>query len=151
MLEGNKEMKKEVKIGIIFAILVLVALLAAYWVITIGLPQFPGVGQTRTPSGSIRGDLELFYLSNTIISTVNIALLLILIVLYTEIYVKTRSPFSLGLVIFALVFFVKDVTSSPLVSSLYGYRAYGLGPFEFLPSLFEFFALSILLYLSIKY
>ena len=144
-------MKKEVKIGVIFTILVIVALLAAYWVIVEGLPHLPGIGQTRTPSGRIYGDYELFYLSNTIISSVNIALLVILIVLYIDIYIKTRSPFSLGLVIFAVVFLVKDVTSSPLVSSLYGFRAYGLGPFAFLPGLLEFFALSILLYLSVRY
>jgi hypothetical protein len=146
------KMNKEFKVGLIFALLVVVAILAAFWVIVVRLPQFPGIGQHRTPPPSfIPGDYEFFYVANTIISSVNIALLLVLIVLYTDIYVKTRSPFSLGLVIFALVFFVKDVTSSPFVSALYGYRAYGLGPFAFLPSLFEFVALSILLYLSIRY
>ena len=143
-------MNKHVKIGLIFGILVVVALLAALFV-TIRLPQFSGIGARRTPSGFIPGDYEFFYVANTILSTVNVALLVILIVLYVDIYVKTRSPFSLGLVIFALVFLVKDLTSSPFVSSLYGFRAYGLGPFEFLPSLFEFLALSILLYLSVRY
>jgi hypothetical protein len=144
-------MKRELKVGLIFAILVVVALLAAFWVAEMHVPVFPSVGQTRTPPTHIRGDYELFYFTNTILSSVNIALLIILIVLYANIYTKTRSPFSIGLVIFAVVFLVKDLTSNPLVSSLYGFRAYGLGPFEFLPSLFEFFALSILLYLSIRY
>ena len=144
-------MKKEVKVGTVFSILVLVALLAAFWVIVIHIPNFPGIGQHRTPPGTIPGDYELFYVSNTILTSVNIAFLVILIVFYADIYSKTHSPFSLGLVIFALVFLVKDLTSSPYISSLYGYRAYGLGPFEFLPTLFEFLALSILLYLSVKY
>jgi hypothetical protein len=35
--------------------------------------------------------------------------------------------------------------------SLFAFRPYGLGPFAFLPNLLETAALSILLYLSIKY
>jgi hypothetical protein len=54
-------------------------------------------------------------------------------------------------VIFAFVFLVRDLTSSPFVTAMYGFRAYGLGPFVFLPSLFELVALSVLLYLSVKY
>ena len=144
-------MNKEKKVGIIFAILVVVAILTAFWVIVIRVPHIPAIGQRRTPTGFIAGDYELFYFANAILSSVNIALLIILIILYYDVYNKTRSPFSVGLVIFALVFLVKDLTSSPLIVSLYGFRPYGLGPFEFLPSLFEFFALSILLYLSVKY
>ena len=145
-------MKKTTKVAIIFAILVVVAILAAVWVMEIRYSQLPDIGTPRTPPNNrIAGDFEFFYLANTILSTVDIALLLILIVLYSDIWAKTRSPFSLGLVIFALVFFVKDVASSPLISGLYGFRAYGLGPFAFLPSMFEFVALSVLLYLSIRY
>ena len=146
----ENQMNKRLKIGLIFAILVLVAIFATFWVIALRQPpQFPGF-QERVPPGFVAGDLEFFYAANTIISTVNITLLVILIVLYFDIYVKTRSQFTIGLIIFALVFLVKDLTANPLISSLYGFRAYGLGPFELLPGLFEFFALSILLYLSIK-
>ena len=147
----EKQMNKRLKLGLIIAILVSVAILAAFWVITLRQPpQFPGF-QERVRPGFVPGDFEFFYAANTIISTVNIALLVILIVIYFDIYVKTRSQFTIGLIIFALVFLVKDLTSSPLITSLYGFRAYGLGPFEFLPGLFECFALIILLYLSIKY
>ena len=104
------------------------------------------------PSGvPIPGDSEFFYVANTIISTINIALLVILAIIYVDIYIKTRSQFTIGLIIFALVFLVQNVTSSPFIAAPFGFRAYGLGPFAFLPGLFEFFALTILLYLSVKY
>ena len=149
----EKQMNKRLKVGLIFAILVLVAIFAAFWVVIESRPQFPGLQQRRAPPSfiPIPGDLEFFYAAFTIISTINIALLVILALIYFNIYIKTRSPFTIGLVIFALVFLVKDFTSSHLITSLLGFRAYGLGPFELLPGLFECFALSILLYLSIKY
>ena len=84
-------------------------------------------------------------------SSINIALLIVLTLIYIDVYRKTHSHFTIGLVIFALAFLMKDLTSNPFVISFFRFRAYGLGPFEFLPGLFEFFALSILLYLSVRY
>jgi hypothetical protein len=137
---------------LLVAMLALVAVLAAFWFINVNEQQFPDFQQRRTPpSGFIPGDFEYFYAAFTIISTLNIALLVLLLSVYFDIYRKTKSPFTIGLIIFASAFLVKDLTSSPLVISLLGFRAYGLGPFQFLPGLFEFFALTVLLYLSIKY
>ena len=78
-------------------------------------------------------------------------MLIILLLTYINIYSKTRSQFTIGLIIFASAFLMKDLASSPLVAGLFSFRAYGLGPFAFLPGIFEFAALSVLLYLSIKY
>jgi hypothetical protein len=145
-------MSKRLRLGLIVAILVIVAVLASLWAMTL-IQQHYGFLERRVtpPPGFIPGDFELFYVANMILTTINIALLAILIVIYVNIYVKTRSPFTVGLVIFALIFLVRDLTSSPFVTAIYGFRAYGLGPFAFLPSLLEFVALTILLYLSIKY
>jgi hypothetical protein len=140
---------KRLRNALIVVFLVLAAVLAAFWA-TMRLEQFANY-QLRHPSSVIPGDFEFFYAANAITSTINIALLVVLTMIYLSIYVKTRSPFTIGLVIFALVFLVKDLTSSPLVISLLGFRAFGLGPFALLPSLFEFVALSILLYLSARY
>jgi len=146
----EKKMNRRSRIGIIVVTLVAVAVFAAFWALVLRQPH---IFQERRvpPSGVVAGDLEFFYVANTVVSTVNIALLVILTLIYANIYIKTRSNFTIGLVIFALVFLVKDVTSSPLFTSLYGFRAYGLGPFELLPALFEFVALTVLLYLSIRY
>ena len=148
----EKQMNKRLKFGLIIVILLAVAIFAAFWALVLRQQQIPAFEQRRLPPPSfIPGDFQYFYVANTIISTINIALLVILALIYFNIYIKTRSPFTIGLIIFALVFLVQNVTSSPFITSPFGFRAYGLGPFAFLPGLFEFFALTILLYLSIKY
>jgi hypothetical protein len=148
-MNKSKSNTRIILVILLVAMLVLVAVLAAFWFITIS--HQPILQQRRAPSGFIPGDFEYFYAAFTIISTLNIALLVLLLTVYFDIYRKTKSPFTVGLLIFGAAFLVKDLTSSPLVISLLGYRAAGLGPFEFLPGLFEFVALSVLLYLSIKY
>lgn len=148
----EKEMKSEnrLKFGLVASILIAVAFLAAYWV-TVELQKMTFPTRPFPPGGSIPGDLEFFYFASTIISTINIALLVILLLTYVNIYMKTRSAFTIGLIIFATAFLMKDLAASPLVTGLFSFRAFGLGPFVFLPGLFEFAALAVLLYLSIKY
>lgn len=41
--------------------------------------------------------------------------------------------------------------SDPIVQVIFGYRAFGLRPFSMLPDLFSSIALSVLLYLTLKY
>jgi hypothetical protein len=145
----EKQMSRRLKLGLIVAILAIVAVIATFSAL-IWIQHY--TFERRAPATSfVSGDFELFYVANTIISTINISLLAILIFIYVNIYVRTRSPFTVGLVIFAFVFLVRDLMSSPFVTSIAGFRAYGLGPFAFLPSLFELVALSVLLYLSVKY
>ena len=146
----EKQMDNRLKVGLIFAILIAVAIFATFWVV-IQITHFNEFQPRGLPPNFIPGDLEFFYAAFTIISTINITVLVILTLIYINIFLKTRSNFTIGLVIFALAFLVKDFTSNPLVMSLFGFRAYGLGPFELLPGLFEFFALFVLLYLSIRY
>jgi hypothetical protein len=146
-------MNKRLRFGLVLAILAAVAILAAFWAIEMRQPQIPQFQERRVPppGGFIPGDFEYFYAAFTIISTINIALLIILLFTYVNIYSKTRSQFTIGLIIFASAFLMKDLASSPLVAGLFSFRAYGLGPFAFLPGIFEFAALIVLLYLSIKY
>jgi hypothetical protein len=133
-------------------ILAAAAIFAAFWALYLRQQHIPAFAQSRVPPPrAIPGDFDYFYVVNTIISTINIALLAILALIYVNIYIKTRSQFTIGLVIFALVFLVQNVTSSPFLAAPFGFRAYGLGPFAFLPGMFEFVALTVLLYLSVKY
>ena len=148
----EKEMisEKRLKLGLVASILIAVAFLAAYWV-TVELENISFQLRPFPSGGSVPGDLEFFYFVSTIISTINIAMLIILVLTYINIYMKTRSHFTIGLIIFAAAFLMKDLAASPLVTGLFSFRAFGLGPFVFLPGLFEFAALAVLLYLSIKY
>jgi hypothetical protein len=151
----NSHMNKNVKIGIVITVtLIAVALLAAFWAsYAFQFPFSPsGFAERRPPSSEdIRGDFEFFYIAQTVLSTVNVALLAFLLTTYLDIYRKTRSQFTLGLIIFSSVFLLKTLTANPLFMWAFGFRASGLGPFALLPDIFEFAALSVLLYLSVKY
>ena len=90
-------------------------------------------------------------MAQTVVSTVNVSLLIFLLTTYVDIYRKTRSQFTFGLIIFSLVFLLRTLTANPLFMRAFGFAAFGLGPFALLPELFECAALAILLYLSAKY
>ena len=122
--------------------LVAIAVVAALWAsYSFSFPQRP------LPSPyDIRGDLEFFYVAQTVVSTVNVSLLIFLLTTYVDIYRKTRSQFTFG-----LVFLLRTLTANPLFMRVFGFEAFGLGPFALVPELFEFGALAILLYLSARY
>ena len=144
-------MNNRLKIGLILAIVLAAAFLTAYWATIIThQPPFE-LRRAPPPGGFVPGDFEYFYLVFTVISTINIVLLVIVLLTYINIYTKTRSPFTIGLIVVASAFLLKDLASHPFVAGLFNFRAYGLGPFAFLPGLFELTALSVLLYLSLKY
>ncbi len=145
-------MSKNLKILILLLILlagaVSAVLLASYEADRSNKQVFPfGPPQTRTNPA----DLEFYYVARTVFSTVNIVLLIVLIVNYVSIYQKTKSEFTIGLILFSVVLLIKDITGSPFVVHFAGFDYLGLGPFAFLPDMFEFIALSVLLYLSVEY
>ncbi len=134
---------------VIIVTLIVIAFLAALWAsYTLPSSQFP---ERPLPSQYIRGDFEFFYVAQTVLSTVNVVLLIFLLTIYIDVYRKTQSQFTIGLIIFSAVFLVRAVAANPLFMRAFGYIAFGLGPFALLPDLFEFVALTVLLYLSIKY
>jgi len=98
-----------------------------------------------------RGDIELFYTAKTVISTVNMTLVIILMLMYIAIYRKTKSEFTVGLMIFSMILLLYTLASNPMMQWVFGFRAFGLGPFAMLPDLFTSIALAVLLYLTVKY
>jgi hypothetical protein len=151
-----KQMKREMNqksrtwpLLILLPILVVVAILAATWATsTFWYPRPPW--QPRPPYG-IPGDIEFYYIAKTVVSTINVTMLIFLLISYIDIYRKTRSEFTIGLIIFSATLLLYALVSNPIVISIFGYRIFGLGPFALLPDLFAFAALIVLLYLSIKY
>jgi hypothetical protein len=145
----NHNMNKSMRLWLILMILIAVAFLAGFWATsTIWFPRFPW--EPRMPQ-DIVGDIEFFYTAKTVVSTINVTLLVFLLITYTSIYIKTRSEFTVGLMIFSIVLLLNALASHPFVMWAFGFRAFGLGPFALLPDLFTFAALVVLLYLSIKY
>jgi hypothetical protein len=143
-------MDRRLRFSIILAVVAVAAVAAVYLsALTSPFPQLPFFQRGRPPE-LIPGDIELFYTVKTVFSTVNATLILILLVIYIDIYSRTRSEFTIGLIIFSAVLLLNALVSNPLLQFGFGFRAFGLGPFAMLPDLFTFFALVVLLYLTLK-
>jgi hypothetical protein len=143
-------MNQNTRIWLFLAILTVVAILAALWATSgIWFPRF--LFQHRGPFPEIPEDIEFFYTASTVVSSVNVTLSVFLLITYIGIYRKTRSEFTIGLIIFSLVFLMNALASNPFIIWAFGFRPLGLGPFALLPDLFTFVALVVLLYLSLKY
>ncbi len=143
-------MNRTLKVSLILVTLVVVTT-GAFIIATIASLPFVRIIERRMPPMSVPGDIELFYTVQTVVSTINIALLIILLITYGGIYSKTRSEFTIGLMIFSAVLLLNSLTSNPLLLLAFGFRAVGLGPFAVLPELFTLSALVVLLYLTFKY
>jgi hypothetical protein len=153
-------MTRNKKIALLLAILLGLTTLLAVVLSTYFNPFSPiGSGQISSPNSPFSprtqtnpaGDYELYYMFRTILSTVNIVLTAVLIFNYVGIYLKTRSEFTFGLLLFAAMLLIKDITLNPIIIGLGGFGLSGLGPFAFIPDLFEMTALLVLFYLSVKY
>ncbi len=146
-------MNRMKKIGILLIILVALTAVAAVLLVdyqnSLRRNQFPFTQPRRVFTNP--ADIELFYTVRTVLSTINIVLTIVLMINYVLIYQKTRSEFSVGLLLFSIMLLIKDVTLSPFVIALGGFGLFGLGPFAFIPDLFELAALLVLFYLSVKY
>ncbi len=143
------EMNKHVRTSLTLSMLIVVALVAVfltfiYW------RQLPRPGGLRPPR-EVPGDIELYYTIKTVFSTVNVTLLISLLVIYISIYRKTHSQFTVGLIIFSAVLLFYALSSNPLMHGIFGFTAFGLGPFAMLPDLFTCIALAMLLYMTVTY
>lgn len=92
--------------------------------------------------------LPALIVAKIMLTTVNLVLLTVLLILYADIYHKTGSSFSLGLMIFAVALLLYTITENPVVHGVAGFKVSGLGPFTILPDFFTCVASAILLYLS---
>ena len=158
--EVNLHMNKYVKILIILAILLVVTALSDF-LATQNAPNHPtSIFEPRQlPSdriiiigrhSSYMGDIEVFYKVKAILSSINATLLVFLLATYIDIYKKIQSEFTIGLILFSLILLLYALSSNPLLQWLFGYQAFGLGPFAMLPDLFTTLALAVLLYLTMK-
>ena len=95
-------------------------------------------------------DMLLFNIK-AIITLGNLILLLCLLFIYARSYGQIKSKFAMGLIAFIILLIMQTVTSNPIFHYTCGWRRmYALGWLWILPDLFEFVALWILLYISLK-
>jgi hypothetical protein len=150
----NHNMEKNMRLWLVLLVLLALAFLAALWASLTFWFQVPPwePWEHRMPSPyEMAEDLEFFYTAETVVSTINVTLLVFLLITYASIYRKTKSEFTVGLMVFSVVLLLNAIASSPFVLWVFGFRSFGLGPFALLPDLFTFAALIVLLYLSIRY
>ena len=104
-----------------------------------------GQGQQAQPPGQ-----EEAKQLKTVISFINLGLLIPLFIIYLGIYRDLKSSFTLGLlaVIFALGMYA--VTSNPLLIGLLGGRTGDIGLFQIIPDLCTTAALTILVRISLE-
>jgi len=146
----NDDSNTRIRVGVAIAVSIAVAILAWFWASThMPFPR-PFEMQHPRPEG-IPGDIGLYYILNTVFATVNATLLVFLLALYVEIYLKRKVEFTLWLIIFCAILLLNALTSNPILQWGFGFRPYGLGPFAMLPHVFTTAALALLLYLTLKY
>ena len=133
-------MLKNVKSWLILIIVIIVTVLATVWA-TINMPPPPPASPP---------DFLIFFILKTVITSVNATLLVIFFIIYFDIYRKTQSKFTVGLLIFTLAMLLQVLSSHPFIHQLFGFRGEGLGPFFMLPDFFTLIASVSLLYLAYK-
>ena len=150
----NHDMEKKkrsflIPATMIVIVVIIIAVITALWATSAFRAPFER--RPPPPNLPIRGDYELFYTLQTVVSVVNTTLSIILLLVYVNIYRKTQSEFTIGLIIFSAVLLLQAFVSIPLLHGAFGFYAFGLGPFALLPDLFTCLALAVLLYLTFEY
>ena len=83
-----------------------------------------------------------------IIGIANIILLLILLYMYMGSYKEFKSKFTFGLVSFALLLLLQNILFTVFLITYQGFRGPGMGTPIFFTSIIEFFAFSVLIWVT---
>ncbi len=153
MISNMSEKKKSwLLVALIIISCIVVGTLAGLWALNFEA-RAPSLFEPRPfPDDfpNFKGDFEFYYTAKTVFSSVNIVLASLLFTMFLTLYRKNRADFVFGLMLFSLVLLFYALVSNPLVMHIFGFRAFGLGPFAVLPDLFATISLAIMLYLTLK-
>lgn len=114
-----------------------------------GPPGFPGCGPFsiyRFPR--FENDPPIQF--HIVVTTVSIALLVALVVVYIRMYIETKAYFALGLVVVLLALLVQGLLSYPIVAGFIGNVALGPGLSSEVADVFTVCAYTVFLYLSLE-
>ena len=125
---------------LVVAVSVVVAAVAGLFLAEWLLPPLAGTG--------MQGQSGFYLRMKSVLTTVNMALCIVLIASYLKLYSEVRSRFTMGLVFVMFTMMVYAATSNPIIHALSGFCLSGLGPYTMIPDLSAMAALGILLYLS---
>jgi hypothetical protein len=101
-----------------------------------------GLGPGIDNSQIINGDIT--------IGILNMVLLLILLYMYFKSYKSFRSKFTFGLLTFAMLFFIQNLLFTAFLLTQEGFRGPGMGIPIFFLNILEFFALSVLIWVTME-
>lgn len=144
----NDEMKNR-KLTVILPIVAIAIIVAVIGLVLASLVLLPPETAPPPIPQPDRVLMDMFLKVKTMISLINIVLIISLLWIYSGIYNQVKSQFTMGLIVVMLVLLMYAFTSNPLVQILFGYQAQGLGPFAMIPDVFTTFALGLLLYISL--
>ena len=96
----------------------------------------------------LRALLPFYFTAKAVIDTINSVLILGIVAIHINIYRRTGTQFSLGLVLFSTALLLYTVVANPLVHRLLGFRRIGFGPLFIIPDLLTLIASAVLIYLS---
>lgn len=148
MMTQNDDMNNK-KLSVILPVVVIAVVVAVIGLMLVSfILRSPETAPPPIPHPD-RVLMDTFLKVKTMVSLVNVVLIIALIAIYRSIYRQVKSQFTMGLIIVMLVLLMYALTSNPIVQVLFGYQAQGLGPFAMIPDVFTTFALGLLLYISL--
>jgi uncharacterized membrane protein YedE/YeeE len=146
-MSGSTETPRPARLGALGWVLVALALGTAIGVaisLLVGTPPGPpgpGGGAGPGPAPLVR--------PTSILSGVDLVLVLALLFVYLRTYSETRARFAAGLSLFLAALTLQTVFTSPLLFGVFGFGPGGLAPFLLVSATFETVALAVFLYLSL--
>lgn len=147
LTQNDGMMDKKTTVILAVAVVAIVAAAVGLVLSTLMLPP------PQTPPPPIpepdRVLMDIYLKVKTMISLVNVVLIISLMSIYYGIYRQIKSNFTMGLILVMLVLLLYALTSNPLIHVAFGYHVQGLGPFAMVPDIFTTFALGVLLYISL--
>jgi len=114
----------------------------------LGLLSLPS--PVQHPFGRPPPEFETFENFGLILSTLNVALLVALLVIYARMYSDTGASFALGFVLVLGALLAETVVGSPVLFRLFAIPPGGQTPFLLLAETLKAAALAIFLYLSLQ-
>ena len=122
------------------------------FVLAIGLALGVLLALTPRPGRSDPGPrmFETFDDIDVVLSTVALALLVVLLFVYSKTYTDTSARFALGLIFVLAALLFQTLLTSPILFGIFGHALGGIGPFVLVADAFKAVAFSIFLYLSLQ-
>jgi hypothetical protein len=94
--------------------------------------------------------LKIAMTIKTVISFVNMALIVLMLGIYIDLYRKIKTNFTAGLLLLIIVLLLNALTSNPLLFLRFDGTFFSPGMGILIPDLFSTIALSVLFYLSLE-